>query len=118
VAAIVRATVSDVTSVLGSSLDDPGNPTVVAIPRARQADGQPQPAVSTGPTGNPRTTPTNQPTRRPTPGPTNPVDEAVKQVTGMLPPTPTPPIPTPTAAPAPPPTVATILGTVLGLLNP
>jgi hypothetical protein len=118
VAAIVRATVSDVTSVLGSSLDDPSNPTVIAIPRVSQGSGDPQPAVTASPTRAPGGTPTRRPTTRPTtPGPTDPVQEAVKQVTGMLPPTPTPPVPAPTTAPAPP-TVGTILGAVLGLLNP
>ncbi|MCU1588681.1 MAG: hypothetical protein JWN31_2174 [Frankiales bacterium] len=117
VAAIVRATVSDVTSVLGSSLDDPGNPTVIAIPRARQAGGEPQAAVTAVPTRTPGSTPSRRPTTRPTPGSTDPVQQAVNQVTGMLPPTPTPPVPTPTLAPAQP-TVGTILTAVLGLLNP
>lgn len=118
VAAIVRATVSDVTSVLGSSLDDPANPTVIAIPRTRQAVGGPQPAGTTGPTTGPSGNPSGRPTSRPTASPTaDPVQEAVNGVTGMLPPTPSPPAPTPTDAPAPP-TVGTILGTVLGLLNP
>jgi hypothetical protein len=117
VAAIVRATVSDVTSVLGSSLDDPGNPTLIAIPRARQGGGEPQPAVTEGPTRAPGSTPTRRPTTRPTAPATDPVEEAVNQVTGMLPPTPTPPVPTPTTEPAPP-TVGTILTSVLGLLSP
>ena len=100
VAAIVRATVSDVTSVLGSTLDDPSNPTVIAIPRARQGDGQPQPAVTAAPAEGTRgRRPAADP--RPTaPGAPDPVDEAVKQVTGALPPTPTPTAPTPTSAPA------------------
>ncbi|MCW2544661.1 MAG: hypothetical protein JWM40_2213 [Frankiales bacterium] len=116
VAAIVRANVTDVTGVLGSSLNDPATPTLVALPTPRT------PSTSSSgpstPTTDP-TTPTRRPTRRPTPSPSpGTVDDTVKQVTGLLPPVPTPSPSVAAPVPAPPPTLATILRGLLGPLSP
>jgi hypothetical protein len=116
VAAIVRANVTDVTGVLGSSLDDPATPTLVALPSPRsQTTSGAQPSTpSTEPT-----TPTRRPTRRPTPSASpGPVDDTVKQVTGLLPPVPTPSPSVASPVTEPPPTLATILRGLLGPLSP
>jgi hypothetical protein len=114
VAAIVRAPVTDVTSVLGSSIDDPANPVLVTLPRPRTIDQAG--AIPTAEPSSP-SRPTRGPGPRPTASPTTPVDNTVRQVTGVLPPIPTPPAPT-SSPETNPPTVATVLSSVLGLLSP
>ena len=106
VAAIVEAPVSDVTSVLGSSLDNPATPTGTLA--GGPLPGGPVPTRQSGGGGGqsttPAVTPTHSPktTHSPTPPPSqNPVDAAIKKVTGSLPPTPTAP-PTPVPTPVPP----------------
>jgi hypothetical protein len=122
VAAIVRAPVTDVTSVLGSSLDDPSGPALLAGgPAPTSTPGRP---TSIGdPTGS-TPQPTGAPTKRPTDGPTttppttsSPVEEAIKRVTDAVPTA----TPTPTSTPLPTvPTTSTgpLAGIVDSLLNP
>lgn len=116
VAAIVRARVSDVTSVLGSSLDDAASPAVVALPSPGTRPGAGGSDGNDG-TGGPGTRPTHK-SGKPTQSPSsNPVTDAVKGVTDRLPtPTPTPSV-TPPATPAPAPSsIGGVVGSILGLL--
>ena len=118
VAAIVRAPVTDVTSVLGSSLDEPLTTGTVAggpLPGGLPGQRTPGPGDRSGqPTDGPTTTPPGGPptTKPPTSSP-NPVGDAIKRVTDAVPtPTPTPPTPTP-----PVPIATTPSGPLAGLLG-
>lgn len=120
VAAIVRAPVSDVTSVLGRSLDETrpttlaGAPLSTTAPAPRQSSGAG--GGTGGPAGGPTDNPTTSPPKPPTTSPPNPVDAAVKSLTDKVPPTPTPtPTPTPGPTSPVPPTgpLATLIGSLL-----
>lgn len=123
VAAIVRAAVSDVTSVLGSSLDDPstpgdvlaGGPVATGTPQSRPTGDSVSkpPRPSGGPTMNTTSPPVTK----------DPVDEAVRGIVESVPRTPPSPAPTPTptptpSTPVPGPAPGPLSAIISGLLKP